>query len=439
MNSDNVRMLVFCAFDDVMRKGAYSNLAIKEAMEKLHGRDKAFASALFYGCLEKVITLDFILKKHIKKRPKPVIKNILRFGVYQIYFMGSVPDHAAINTASNIASKLGKSGAGGFINGVLRSAARDKAAFSIPGNENDTSYLSIKHSFPEWIIEMWIKQLGQKMARELVSYEKEKGFSIYPNSLMDMDENSLEASLKKHGVDFRKSKMLSDVYMVGGDVFDTDMFKSGQIAVQGEASHLAAKVCVENNPKSVLDLCAAPGGKTSAMASFNAKASYTACDSNQNRVNVMERQFERLNVFAKTFCNDAAQETNSLGLFDTVLVDAPCSALGTVFTHPEVRYTKSNEDIKEILKVQRAILQNVSKNVNEYGRLIYATCTINKAENHDVVYDFLEKNKGFKSVFPKTFCGIIKDNRFDGCGVQLLPNIDGTAGFYIACLEKTNG
>lgn len=117
----------------------------------------------------------------------------------------------------------------------------------------------------------------------------------------------------------------------------------------------------------------------------------------------------------------------------------PCSALGTVFTHPEVRYNKSEKDINAICKIQRSILENAAEYVKQGGRLIYATCTVNKRENYDIVHDFLGRNKQFKPVFPKTFYGIIDDKRFDGCGVQLLPNKDGTAGFYIACLEKDNG
>ncbi len=439
MSLDNARLFAFSAFDDVTRKGAYSNLAIKDAMEKLEGRDKAFASALFYGALEKLITLDFILEKHIKKNPKPVIKNILRFGVYQIYFMGSVPDHAAINTSSEIANKLGKKGAVGFINGVLRNAARDKDGFSIPENMDEIKKLSAQYSFPEWIIKLWINQLGADTARELVSYKKENGFTIYPNSLMDMNTEKLETTLKSQKIEYKKSKLLDDMFFVGGDIFETDMFQKGMIAVQGEASHLAAKAAVETIPQTVLDLCAAPGGKTAAMAHFNPRASYTSCDVNTNRVSVMESQFERLNVLSKTLCFDATEATSELGQFDAVIVDAPCSALGTVFTHPEVRYSKSQDDIKQIIHIQNAILLNASKNVKKGGRLIYATCTINKQENHDVVEKFLKDNVGFKAVFPKTFYGIINDNRFDGCGVQLLPNIDGTAGFYIALMEKTDG
>jgi len=436
---DSARLFAFTAFDDVVRKKAYSNLAIKKAMESLEGRDKAFASALFYGTLEKLLTLDFILEKYLKTRPKPIIKNILRMGVYQLYFMDRVPDHAAVKASSDIAKKLGKQGAAGFINAVLRNAARDKASFTIPDDLSELKNLSVKYSFPEWIIKMWIAQLGKKEAHKLISYQKDNLFAIYPNSLNGMTGEKLEKVLKTKKIPYEKGSLLDDVYKVGGGVFDTDLFSNGKIAVQGEASHLAAKVAVEKAPKTVLDLCAAPGGKMAAMAHFDPDAQYIACDISQKRVNLTQKQFERLNVKAQTLCLDATKETDTLKEYDAVLADMPCSALGTVFTHPEVRYNKSEKDINAICKIQRAILENAAEYVKQGGRLIYATCTVNKRENYDIVHDFLGRNKQFKPVFPKTFYGIIDDKRFDGCGVQLLPNKDGTAGFYIACLEKDNG
>lgn len=438
MSIDIARLETFLAFDDVIRKKAYSNLAIKQAMDKLEGRDKAFSSALFYGCLEKIITLDFILQKYLKTNPKPIIKNILRMGVYQIYFMDRVPDHAALQTSSEIAKKLGKTGAVGFINGVLRNATRDKTTFEIPDDMEAVKYLSVKYSFPEWMIKMWIGQLGKQNALKLISYDKENTFTIYPNTLKQMTEQGLEDTLSKLKIPFEKSKM-GDVYRVGGEVFDTPLLKEGKMAVQGEASHLAAKIVVENEPRTVLDLCASPGGKTAAMAHFNPECEYTACDVSQKRVELMQRQLTRLGMNANTYCMDATKPNDSLGMYDSVLVDAPCSALGTVFNHPEVRYSKTVDDIKEIKKIQKAILQNAASYVKISGRLIYATCTINKHENYDVVKDFLNKNSEFKAVFPKTLHGIINDKRFDGCGVQLLPSEDGTAGFYIACLEKIDG
>ena len=435
---DEARLAAFLAFDEVIRKKAYSNLAIKKASENLDNKQKAFAGALFYGTLEKLITLDFILNKYIKSNPKPIIRNILRMGEYQIHYM-NVPDHAALSTSSELAKKLGKKGAAGFINGVLRNSAREKEDFAIPESLPKVKYLSVKYSFPEWIIKMWITQLGEDETEKLVSYEKDNLFSIYPNFLKDMDTETLENELDKRKVQYTKGYLLDDIIITDGTIFNMDLFDDGKIAVQGEASHLAAKVAVESEPKKVLDLCAAPGGKTAAMAHFNHEATYTACDLHQNRVDIMRRQFERLGVLAQTMVLDAAQETDELGEYDSVLVDAPCSALGTVFAHPEVRYNKEPKDIAGIIKTQKAIISNAARNVKQGGRLIYATCTINQDENYGVVSDFVSQHPQFKPVFPKTFYGIINDKRFDGYGTALFPHKDNTAGFYIACLEKING
>ena len=435
---DSARLAAFNAFDEVVRKKAYSNLTIKQAVSELSDKDRAFAGALFYGTLEKLLTLDFILDNYIKSNPKPIIRNILRIGVYQIYFMG-VPDRAAVDTSSELAKKLGKQGASGFINGVLRNAARGKDTFEVPESLGRIKYLSVKYSFAEWMIKMWDKQLGKEECEKLVSYEKDNLFSLYPNSLKGTDESVLIEEFEKHGVEYKKSEIAEGMYKVGGTVFETDLFKRGKVAVQGEASQLAASVAVENNPETVLDICAAPGGKTAAMAHMNHEAKYTACDVSENRVDIMRKQFKRLGVTAHTLIKDASEDTSELGLYDTVLVDAPCSALGTVFTHPEVRYNKTYEDITKIIPVQKAIIENAAKNVKTGGRLVYATCTVNTSENHDVVGGFLDAHSEFKAVFPKTFYGIINDNRFDGNGTALLPHKDNTTGFYIACLEKIDG
>jgi 16S rRNA (cytosine967-C5)-methyltransferase len=251
-----------------------------------------------------------------------------------------------------------------------------------------------------------------------------------------MSSEKLEEKLEENAISFDISKFIEDIYHIYGDVINTSLFKNGEIALQGEASYLASKVAIENSPKTVLDVCAAPGGKTIAMAHLNKDADYTACDIRENRLDITRKQFERLGVKATIKQLDATKPFNQVGLFDTVLCDVPCSALGTVFSHPDVRYNKSTEIIKEIVQTQKKILNNASKHVIENGRLIYSTCTISKAENHDIIDNFVKNNNNFIAVFPNAFHGIIKDERFDGCGVQLLPHKDNTAGFYISCLQR---
>ncbi|MCK5129961.1 MAG: 16S rRNA (cytosine(967)-C(5))-methyltransferase RsmB [Clostridiales bacterium] len=433
---DNARLLAFRALDDVLRQGAYSNLAIKKAQKTLEARDKAFCVALFYGTLEKIITLDYILSKYLKKGTKAVIRNILRFGTYQIHFMNSVPDHAACTTSADIAKKLGKNGAVGLINGVLRNVARDKESFRIPESLEPIKHLSIQHSFPEWLIKKWVGELGEIETIKLISYTHDNQSVIHANSLKDMDNAKLETALDENNIEYIKSSFTNDVYKIKGDIIGTSMFVDGKIAIQGEASYLAAKVAIENSPTSVLDLCAAPGGKMAAMAHVHHDAEYTACDIRPNRVDIMQKQFERLGVKAKTITMDATETNPDLGNFDAVLCDVPCSVLGTVFDHPEVRYSKSQAQIDAIYDIQSKILVNAAKYVNSEGLLVYSTCTISKSENYDIVQNFLKTNDEFKAIFPKAFHGIINDKRFDGCGVQLLPHLDDTAGFYIACLKR---
>ena len=350
--------------------------------------------------------------------------------------MGSVPNHAAVKTSSAIAQKLGKEGAVGFINGVLRNVARDKEKFSIPENISKVKRMSIEYSFPEWLIKKWIQELGKRDALALISYNKKNSIALHANSLKGMNNTKLEDTLKALNIKYEKSAFVEDVYKINGNIINTPMFEKGEIAIQGEASYLAAKVAIENKPKKVLDLCTAPGGKTAAMAHIHHDAIYTACDVRQNRVDITKKQFDRLGVTAELYTMDATVKNNDIGLFDTVLCDVPCSALGTVFNHPEVKYNKTFEQIKQIKSLQKGILENASSYVGENGHLVYSTCTISKQENHDMVASFIKEHDEFSAVFPETFRGIINDKRFDGCGVQLLPHIDDTAGFYIACLKR---
>jgi 16S rRNA (cytosine967-C5)-methyltransferase len=434
--ADKARLLAFEAIDDVLRQGKYSNLALKKSQNILDSRDKKFCTVLFYGTIEKLLTIDYILSKYIKKAPKPVIKNILRMGVYQIYFMDSIPDHAACTESAELAKKLGKRGAVSFINGVLRNVARGEKDFKIPDNIEKIKRLSIEYSFPEWIIRKWIKEIGKEVTFELISYTKKNYSTIYPNSLKGVSSDKLIEKLEENSISFEKSKFVKDTYHTYGDIINTSLFRNGEIAIQGEGSYLASKVAVENHPKTVLDVCAAPGGKTVTMAHLNKDADYTACDIRQNRLDITKKQFERFGVNATIRLLDASKPFDDIGPFDTVLCDVPCSALGTVFTHPDVRYNKSPEIIKEIVNVQKKIINNASKHVSTNGYLIYSTCTISKVENHDIVDNFLKNNSNFNAVFPETFHGIIKKDRFDGCGVQLLPHKDNTAGFYISCLKR---
>ncbi|MBN2879381.1 MAG: 16S rRNA (cytosine(967)-C(5))-methyltransferase RsmB [Clostridia bacterium] len=427
---DKSRKAAYEALNDIMKNKSYGNLAVKTAFNNLNLQEKKFASRLVYGTIEKMITLDWIIGNYVQKKSPAALQNLLRLGAYQIYYMDSVPVHAACSTSVDLAKAIGKGGASGFINGVLRNIARGKNTLEFP--ERD---LSVKFSCPEWIINMWIDELGEQQTIKLLSYQDDSGIVIRANRLKGYTDDMLEDELKRRGIQFQKGNIVPHAYRVqaGFEELNEELFADGKIAVQDEGSMLIAQIAVDSKPRYVLDACAAPGGKTAAMADIYNDAEYFATDIHQHRVDIMEKLFERLNVTARVYRFDAAEKPFEPKV-DCVLVDAPCSGLGTMFKQPDIKYNKSTEDIAKLAEVQIKILENCAESVIPGGYLIYSTCTISRAENHDVVDKFLKNTKDFEIVVPEEY-EKFKDS-YDGYGIQLLPHVHGTSGFYIAKMRK---
>ena len=426
---DKSRKAALDALNEITKNKSYGNLVVKSAFNNLNPQDKRFAARLVYGTVEKMITIDWIIDNYVQKRTPATLKNVLRLGTYQIYFMDSVPVHAACSTSVELAKAVGKGGASGFINGVLRNIARKKDELKFPENN-----MSVKYSCPEWIVKMWIKELGREQTIELLSHKDDKGIVIRPNRLKDFTSGKLKKELTKRNIGYEKGKIIDYAFRVDAsfEEIERGLFDEGKIAIQDEGSMLIAKIAVEDEPKVVFDACAAPGGKTAAMANILPDAEYIATDIHKHRVDIMEKLFERLNVEAKTYRFDAMEEPFQMD-FDSVLIDAPCSGLGTMFKQPDIKYNKTYEDMKKLAQTQIKILENCSKSVVKGGYLIYSTCTISKTENYDVVSKFLKDNNDFEVVEPKNEAFT---KSFDGIGVQLLPHIHNTSGFYIAKMRK---
>lgn len=433
---DPARLAAFRALDEVTRKGAYANLAIKSELPRLNSINRAFCSSLFYGTLEKLVTLDFILDKFIGSKPKPVVMNMLRLGLYQLFFMDSVADYAACNSTVELAKSLGKGNYAGFINGVLRACSQEKWQDFIPDPADDELlHYSVMYSIPKWIVELWFDELGSGQCAELLSHGRRQGFTVRPNSAKGFDRVKLAQWLDSLDIEYTKGKYIQDAFIVkeAGSLLESREFVEGYITVQDEASMIVSKIAAQKGRVDILDACAAPGGKSACMYHFNPGAKLYSADVHQHRVELMEKQLKRLNVPATVFCWDAMQQLPFDRNFDVVLVDAPCSGLGTLFEQPDIMLAKSRDDIDALSELQEVILRNASSYVKPGGLLIYSTCTISKAENRDVVNGFLTGNTGFvaKNAAPELW-----GDRYDGCGIQLLPHIDGTSGFYISLMVR---
>jgi 16S rRNA (cytosine967-C5)-methyltransferase len=418
-----------------VERGAYANLALKDELPNVPAEHRSFCSALVYTALEHQIYLDWVIAKFTKGSVKPAARIVLRLGLCQALLMG-VPESAAVNESVRLMKAMGKPALAGFVNGVLRAALREKGTLTPPSGK-DAASLSIRTSTPEWIVKTFVERFGPELAEELLSSSGEKG-SIRVNTLK-ADVESVQQAL---GFSTASGRFVPEVLRFDsaeGDLTGGELFQKGLIALQSEASAL---VCKAANPKpgqKVLDACAAPGGKTAALAAIAKNgANITAWDVHPHRVELIKATCERLgaaNVTAEVkdaSVYDAAYEKQ----FDVVLIDAPCSGLG-VAGKPDLKLKKAKEDVTALSNLQLAILSACSKYVKPGGVLVYSTCTISKPENEDVTDAFLAAHPDFypgdlTPFFPVDF----DQSRLLGGRVQLLPPVDGVNGFYLARMHR---
>lgn len=438
---DKSRKNALTVLNEIIKTDAYSNLALKSAFYGLNPQEKRFATRLVYGTLEKLITIDWIIDNYVNKRTALTLKNILRMGTYQIYYMDSVPDRASCATSVELAKSIGKGGASGFINGVLRNISRNKDKLQFPDIKKDKILsLSVNYSFPQWLVKMWISELGEDTAIALLSHTETNDIIIRPNSAKSLTLDELKKELDNRGINYSEGHVVEDALHISAsfDEIEKGLFDSGKIAIQDEGSMLIAKTVVGTNSKDVLDACAAPGGKTAAIKHFSKDKSIScyALELHKHRVDIMEKELNRLGIDAKCYRHDSSKDTFTPKV-DCVLVDAPCSGLGTIFKQPDIRAKKTSEDITSLSHLQYEILENCSKSVNDNGYLIYSTCTISQRENKDIVKKFIENNPQF-SIVPPSYDNEELNKCFDGYGIQLLPSVHGTAGFYISKMKLNN-
>lgn len=414
-----------------VERGAYANLALKEELPAVPEQNRGFCSALVYTALENQLYLDWLIAKFAKGSVKPAVRIVLRLGLCQALLMG-VPESAAVNESVRLIKAMGKPAMAGFVNGVLRAALREKSAL-VPPSGMDARSLSIRRSTPEWIVESFVERFGPELAEEILSSSGERG-SIRVNTLKTDVESAKEAL----GFPAAPGRFVPEVLRFDspqGDLSAHELFKTGRIALMSEASALVCRVADPKPGQKVLDACAAPGGKTAALAAIaQNRAEITAWDLHPHRVELINATCERLGAegIAAQARDASVFDPVYAGLFDVVLVDAPCSGLG-VAGKPDLRLKKTKEDVFALAKLQLAILSACADYVKPGGALVYSTCTISKPENEDVTDAFLASFPDFcpgdlSRYFPPDF----DPSRLAGGRVQLIPPVDGVNGFYLS-------
>lgn len=418
------RKVAVVALVKIESDGAYSNLAVAEILKtaELEQKDKAFVCALIYGVLDRKITLDYVLSLFLKtplKKTAPFTLQVLRTALYQIMFMDKIPPSAAVNEAVKIIKKSKESRNSGFVNGVLRSVLR--AEISLP-QDNSVKSLSIRFSCPEWIIEGFIKDYGIENTLKLLEESlKAPPVTIRVNTVLT-DTDTVLRELESKGISAKISVTENSLDITGGiDIPKNELYKKGHIYVQDSASQKAVAVLNPKSGERVLDMCAAPGGKSFTMACLmENKGEIVACDLYSHRTELIAKSAKRLGLeIIKPRVQDAMSYSADLGKFDCILCDVPCSGLGVLRRKPDIKYNKT-EDFGELEKNQYKILCNAARYLKSGGRILYSTCTLRSGENEKLVNRFLKEYNSFHKVYEHTF----------------MPHTDLTDGFYCALLES---
>ena len=394
---------------EIEKEEAYSNLTINRFLEKNKPDNPAFIRELVYGVLENKILLDYYLDKLIPSGIKKVKKKeatLLRLGLYQLIFMDSVPDYAAVNETVTLAKKLVR-GREGFINGVLRGHMKKGSEIKLPDETKDLKhYLSIKYSFPLWLIEKWDKQYGMEECKKLLEASNARPKLSIRVNVNKTSREELKDYLEEKGYEVTEGTFSNrTLHVKGSGLLEDERYTEGYFSIQDEASTVAADELGAKPGETVIDVCAAPGGKTSAIAELmgnNGKV--YSCDIYEHKLELIDKLAERLDlsIIEPTLLDGTSGNAEWNETADRVLADVPCSGLGVIRRKPEIKY-KDITDFRELVKIQKSILENAANYVKPGGTLVYSTCTINKDENELQVKEFLDNNKEFEFVSEKQF------------------------------------
>ncbi|MCF6461021.1 16S rRNA (cytosine(967)-C(5))-methyltransferase RsmB [Clostridium sp. Cult3] len=442
----NSREIALNILKDVNINGAYSNLSINKHIKKATSiKDENLIREIVYGVVENRLYLDYIIAKASKikmKKIHPKILEILRMGVYQILFMDRIPDSAAVNEAVILSKKHGHKGVSGFVNGVLRNISRNKDEFKIVDEENQLDYLSIKYSHPKWMLKRWINEYGYEFTENLCRLNNSRpGLNLRVNTLKTSKEQ-LVKRMESYGYVVHETEYARDGIIIENPTRITEIeeYKQGLFIIQDESSMLVAQIANPIRNSKVLDLCSAPGGKSTHMAQImDNQGLVISRDIYEHKLQLVQQNADRLGIdIINTEIYDATKlDKNLIGQVDYCLVDAPCSGLGIIRRRPEIKWNRKEEDIHILKEMQLKILYNAKEYIKPGGIIVYSTCTITKDENEKVINRFLDENRDLKLLgFKDLICSHRDMEALDKGYVQLFPHVHGTDGFFIAKITK---
>lgn len=403
---------------------AYSNITFNNLLKniQIEEKEKNFATALFYGVLDRKITLDYLLDKATTKpfsKVSPITAEVLRLALYQIMYMDSVPDSAAVNEAVKQIKSSKERYNSGFVNAVLRNILRNN--IQLP-SDNSIDSLTIRYSCPSWIIQSFIADYGLTDTLWLLEASLNPPpltlrVNITKNNKQQLSQRLLEEDIKSNLISNTDALTINGFW--GSE--QSPIYKEGLFHTQDLSSQYAIKEMDLKPNDKVLDMCASPGGKSFTMAQYvGEKGKIVSADIYENRVALIKSGAKRLGLEnIEAIVQDATVYNETLGKFDAVICDVPCSGLGIMRRKPDIKY-KEVKDLAALEQIQISILENAINYLEDTGKIMYSTCTLRKSENDEIVSQFLEKHKDFKLIYQHTF----------------MPHKDNTDGFFAAILGR---
>ncbi|MDD2494675.1 MAG: 16S rRNA (cytosine(967)-C(5))-methyltransferase RsmB [Tissierellia bacterium] len=442
--SNNYRNIAIDSLKKVLKDNAYSNIVINNDIKRIENKYEALYRKSVLGVIENIIYIDWIINQISKTKTNKMETEVLftlRLAVYQLIFLENSYENIVVNESVQHIKEKVNDRASKFVNAILRNIIRNKEKIDTDLNKlPNVDYLSVKYSYPKWLVRKWISQFGKENIEEVLKTNNLQSFFEIRVNTLKTSRDELISILNNKGFKTFKSQLVDKCLIIENprEIDKTEEYKNGLFSIQSESSMLAGQVLNPRKNSFIIDLCAAPGGKSLNTAEMlEGSGNIISRDIYKNKMSLINKEIKRLNLTnIKTEVFDATVLDEKLvGKADYCIVDVPCTGLGIIMRKPEIKYNKNEEEIKSIIEIQQKILQNASKYLKSGGELVYSTCTTNKEENINVIKKFLENNENYIVV------DITKEtkNKFNTSKygyIEIYPHMHNMDGFFIAKLKR---
>ncbi|KGP73941.1 16S rRNA (cytosine(967)-C(5))-methyltransferase RsmB [Pontibacillus yanchengensis] len=447
MSNINVREAALDIVTRVGQQGGYSNLLINQTIHQkgLSQRDTSLLTEIVYGTIQRRDTLDYYISPYLrnKKKLKPWVLWLLYMSCYQLLYLERVPDHAVLNEAVEIAKKRGHKGIVSMVNGVLRNLQRNGPA-SLDSIEDSIKRLAIETSHPEWLVQRWVDMYGLTVTTNMCHKNLERSTMTVRVNTTKYSREEIIIQLEKEDFEVKPTSLSPQgIEIQSGNIIQHPLFQEGGLTIQDESSMLVGEMIDVEKGMKVLDACSAPGGKATHIAEkMDDAGSVYAYDLHRKKVQLVDQKAEQLGltcIQTGQYDGRNLSDIHEESTFDRILLDAPCSGLGVVRGKPDIKYAKTEDDINTLSKIQRELLESVSRLLNLHGKLVYSTCTVDRKENEEMIESFLADHPDFE-VDPAFFDELPYETKQlvgrTKWGLQLFPQDFDTDGFFLTRLQK---